>query len=290
MAYFNNKNNRPMVSSQKGFSLIELVIVIVVLGIVVTAIAPILSKPFQAYDDTTKRVALVDAAESALNQMAADVRDAIPNTLRATASAIEFMPIRAGGRYRYHDDPSNTTGLTPSASDSSFETLGNLASIPTGARLVVYNTGATQFYTAATSGGLGIITPSSTTISVTDNGAEDQVSLSTGFQFDQSGNGSPGRRFYVATLPVSFVCDLANGRLLRFEGYTVNLTQPTNPLATPLSAASSFAVVAQHLTACNFDYDPGSNTRSGLLSLSLTLSLDNQIIELLHQVHVVNTP
>ena len=86
----------------KGFSLIEIVIVIVVIGVIVVAIAPIVSRPFQAYDDLGRRTALVDAGQSVLSQLSNDVRDAIPNTLRTNGSnAVEFMPIQQGGRYRY---------------------------------------------------------------------------------------------------------------------------------------------------------------------------------------------
>ena len=222
---------------QRGFNLIELVIVLVILGIVVVAISPVLSKPFQAYEDLSRRTALVDAAQSALSQMADDVRDAIPNTLRTNgANAMEFMPIRLGGRYRYDPLPANAAGLTPSAPDSSFQTMGTIAALPTGSRVVVFNTGAGQFYTAATTGTGGIISPS-VAATVTLTGNEDQLNLSSAYQFDTAGNGSPGRRFYLANTPVSYVCDLGSGQLLRFEGYAINLAQPTNPGAAPLSSA-----------------------------------------------------
>lgn len=279
------------ITSYKGFSLIELIIVIVVLGIVVVAISPVLSKPFQAYEDLTRRTALVDAAQSALSQMADDVRDAIPNTLRTNGTnALEFMPIRLGGRYRYDPLAANAAGLTPSAPDSSFQVLGDIASLPTGSRVVVFNTGAAQFYSAATTGTGGIISPTGTTVSVTDNGGEDQINLSAAYQFDASGNGSPGRRFYIANTPVSYICDLANNQLLRLEGYAIQLAQPTNPSVAPLSSAPSSAVVAEYVTACDFNYITGTNTRSGVLVLSMTLTFEGEVIELLHQIHVSNVP
>lgn len=273
---------------QRGFNLIELVIVLVVLGIVVVAISPVLSKPFQAYEDLSRRTALVDAAQSALSQMANDVRDAIPNTLRTNgANALEFMPIRLGGRYRYDPLPTNNAGLTPSAPDSAFQALGNIAALPSGARVVVFNTGATQFYNAAINGSGGIISPLSTTVSVSGG---NQINLSSAYQFDASGNGSPGRRFYIANTPISYVCDLTNNQLLRIEGYNIAVAQPTNPAASPLSGAPSQAVVSEYVTACNFNYIAGTNTRSGVLVLSMTLTLEGEIIELLQQIHVSNVP
>lgn len=275
----------------KGFSLIEMVIVIVVLGLVAVAIGPILTRPFSAYEDLSRRTALVDAAQSALSQIANEVRDAIPNSLRTNGStAVEMMPIRGGGRYRFDPVAANNSGLAPSAPDASFQILGNLDALPAAARLVVYNTGAGQLYAAATSGTGGIISPASTTISLTDNGNEDQLTLSAPYQFDISGTGSPAKRFYLANQPVSYVCDLASGQLRRYEGYAIALVQPTNPGAPPLSSAPAQAVVAEYVTACNFDYQPGSNSRTGLLIMTLSLSLEGESIQLLNQVHVGNAP
>jgi len=88
--------NSFMTKLQSGFNLVELVIVIVVAGIMATVVAPIVMRPFLAYDDTSRRVVLVDAAEAAMRKIAYDVNHAIPNTLRVSGSALELMPIRGG--------------------------------------------------------------------------------------------------------------------------------------------------------------------------------------------------
>jgi len=220
----------------KGFNLIELVIVIVIAAVLGVVIAPIVMKPFTAYTDTSRRVALVDAAEAAMRKVARDVRDAVPNTLRTNGTALEIVPIQTGGRYRYSDVGSDNTALTPGATDSQFMVLGNIPSIPTGARLVVYNTGASLFYAAATNGGLGIITPTTTTVSLTDNGNEDTISLSSSFRFDLSGTGSPQKRFFIATSPVTYHCDLGLGDIRRFESYATSVAQPSSRGGAPLNA------------------------------------------------------
>lgn len=276
---------------QTGFNLIEIIIVITVIGIIAVAIGPIVLRPFQAYDDLSRRTALVDAAQSALSQIANDVRDAIPNTLRTNGTnAVEFMPIQLGGRYRFTTSAAEISGLTPSAPDASFQTLGNINTLPAGARLVIFNTGATQFYNAATSGSSGIISPLATSLSLSDNGNEDQITLSSAFQFDASGNGSPGRRFYVATTPVSYVCDTSAGTLVRIGGYAIASSQPTNPAAAPLSSAPEQTLISDLVSACDFDYTPGTNSRTGLLVIDLTLTLDGESIQLLHQIQVSNVP
>ncbi|MCP4274976.1 MAG: prepilin-type N-terminal cleavage/methylation domain-containing protein [Gammaproteobacteria bacterium] len=275
---------------QSGFNLVELVIVIVVAGILATVVAPIVMRPFLAYDDTSRRVVLVDAAEAAMRKIAHDVNHAIPNTLRVSGTVLELMPIRGGGRYRYSDVNTDNTALTPSAEDSQFQMLGNLPSMPTDARVVVYNTAANLFYPAATTGGAGIITPTTTTVSLTDNGNEDIISLNSPFKFDLYGTGSPQKRFFLATYPVTYHCDSSSGNIRRYEGYSTTISQPTSRSTSPLSGASSNAILVTNVSSCSFSYSAGTSTRAALLTMTLALTIDGETINLMHQIHKWNAP
>jgi len=273
-----------------GFNLVELVIVIVVAGILSTVVAPIVMKPFLAYDDTSRRVALVDAAEAAMRKIAGDIRDAIPNTVRSNGTAIELMPIRGGGRYRYSDLAADNTALTPGVADNQFQMLGNLSTMPSSARVVIYSTSSTLFYSAATSGGAGIITPTSTIVSLTDNGNEDTISLSSAFRFDLNGNGSPQKRFFLATTPVTYHCDTTSGDIRLFEGYSTTVSQPASRTGAPLNTATTNAMLASNVSSCNFSYSPGTSTRAALLTIALGLTIDGETINLMHQLHIWNAP
>jgi prepilin-type N-terminal cleavage/methylation domain-containing protein len=86
---------------QRGFSLIELVMVIVILGVVGATVAVFMRKPVDAYVDTSRRAALSDLADTAVRRIARDVRRALPNSVRNPSNqCIEFIPTRTGGRYR----------------------------------------------------------------------------------------------------------------------------------------------------------------------------------------------
>jgi MSHA biogenesis protein MshO len=285
-----DKQQSNMANQQSGFNLIELVLVIVVMGIISVVIAPIVTKPFTAYDQASRRLELVDAAESTLRLIAREVRDAVPNTVRTNGTVLELMPIEVGGRYRYGSNPSDNTALTPEAPDSQFRVLGNVNNLPANARMVVYNTGANQFYVAANNPNLGIVTPASTSLTLTDNGNEDIISLSTAFRFDRIGSGSPAKRFYITNTPVTYHCDLASGTLRRIANYAISVSQPTNRAAAPLSTAAENGLVVNNVTACNFNYQAGSSSRAGLLSISLSLTIDGEVVTLLHQIHIGNAP
>src|SRR5262245_49522725 len=85
----------------RGFTLLEAVTVIVITGIIAAVVAVFMVKPVQGYFSSTARLAMTDAADSALRRIARDVRLALPNTVRVdpTGLFLEFIPIKTGGRY-----------------------------------------------------------------------------------------------------------------------------------------------------------------------------------------------
>ena len=64
--------------NENGFTLIELVLVIVLSTIVVSFMAMFIAGPVRAYTDQARRSELVDLAESSLRRIARDVRRALP--------------------------------------------------------------------------------------------------------------------------------------------------------------------------------------------------------------------
>ena len=72
---------------QRGVTLIELVITIVVGSIVVAFMAMFIVTPMLSYSAQTRRAELVDEAESALRFMGRDLRSALPNSVRTATSA-----------------------------------------------------------------------------------------------------------------------------------------------------------------------------------------------------------
>ena len=87
-----------------GFTLVEMVMAIVLLGIIGSVIAVFIRAPVQAYFDSTTRASLTDAADGAIRRITRDAQNALPNSFRATnpasASCVEFLPTIAAGRYR----------------------------------------------------------------------------------------------------------------------------------------------------------------------------------------------
>ena len=75
-----------------------------------------------------------------------------------------------------------------------------------------------------------VITPARTTITVAAGATPNQnlVTLSPAFQFAW---GSPGKRVYLVSGPVTYLCDTAAGTLSRYSGYSIASSQPLGAAA-----------------------------------------------------------
>ena len=280
-----------------GFTLIELVVVIVLSAIVVSFMAMFVAGPVRAYMDQVRRGELVDLAESSLRRIARDVRRALPNSVRVTASgsvvALETLNTVDGVRYREQpppDDPAKQ--LDFSAVDSAFNSVGTFTGISkpfssTAHYLSVYNVGVpgADAYELA-----NVITPPGTQIDIDADtvAGEDNVIMSPAFRFAY---GSPERRIFLLDGPLSYLCDLSAGTLTRYSGYNITASQSDRDSAAELIAAGATdTLVADQLTSCNIAYAPGTSHRAGLVSLQLAVADAGETISLLHQVHVNNVP
>lgn len=298
------------VLGRRGYTLIELTAVIVLLGIISAVAGLILRDPVRAYDDARTRAELVDAAETALSRMTADLQLALPNSIRlkqsGSATFVEFLLVRNGGRYRTTDDGSGTGDfLDFSASDTSFDTLGPLGTgtgqqIQANDALVIFNlnsspsaseNNAYTFNQGASN--CTSATPSSTTCNsarITGADAAGALAAERHVAFDarKFPYTSPGSRFHVVSGAVSYQCDPSLGTLDRVSGYTIQLAQPGPAFpGVPVTGR-----LANFVSACDIQYDPVSSlpTYTGLLTIRLALTRNGETVTLYHEVHVSNVP
>lgn len=284
----------------QGFTLVELIIVITLLGIVASFIAVMSANQMQSYVDMSARGNLVNLAESSLRRISRDIHNATPNSVRVSGNALEFVPIVSAGRYRASPSELVTSDILDfSQADSSFQVLGNSVQPASGAQIVIYNfpwvdgsgpVAGANLYGASSSGvlspvGSHVISPAGNTITVTDNGVNDLISFNTGVRFSFS---SPAKRFFVVNGAQSFICDTAAGEIRRYSGYAIQSAQPVSGAALPLSAATSATLLVDHVESCSFNYAANPSLRLGVVTIELTLVDKGERIRLVQQIQVNN--
>lgn len=293
----------------RGFTLIELVVVIMLTGIVAAMAAVFLVRPIQGFVDLGRRAELVDAAESALRRMTRDIRLAAPNSVRVTnvgsGFALELLPVVDGARYATGEASAceNLTGFDPAAADDNFDILGTFGTLsagtPAGHRLLINNQGAGTTHDVYADGVSPspaaplVITPVGTTITIASNpvagcpaNGKHHITLSAAHQFRSS---SPRARLFVVTTPVSYLCDPGAGALVRYADYPIQAVQPTTEAALNALAGVTSARVADNLELCTFSTSTTQIRDRGLVTLTLTLHDQGERIRLVQQAQLDNS-
>lgn len=271
-----------MTKSQRGFTLIEAIIVITITGIVAGMVAVFIRAPVQGYFDSARRAELTDIADTAQRRISRDLHLALPNSVRVSGgNYLEFLQTSGGGRYRAAPDNSgggNVLDFTQPT--STFDVLGPpVIKVPGEMNLVaVYNLGipGADAYSAENT------SPMST--------GGNTVTI-TAFPFPFA---SPANRFQIVSYPVSYVCagmgkdasGNGTGTLTRYWNYAITPKQPTSfPSGTPS------ALLAKNVSNCSFTYNPQVITqRAGLVSAWLQITQSNESVSLYYEVHVSNVP
>lgn len=299
----------PCIRNQDGFTMIELIIVIVLSGILSLAMIQFISVPVDAYVDQSRRARLVDIADNAINQITREVQQALPNSLRigCAGGCVEFLRVATGGRYRAGPAGDPLSFVTSDA-DSSFDVLGpfsNFSLLTTSASptacvegsadcVAIYNTGQPDTDAWNTDHAAGSWKPDNlATLSAVSGSSVSFVNTNFSSGSAVFPAASPSQRFFVVDSPVSYLCDPVAGTMRRYEGYSMvhpHTAADEHAELTGLGNPAEHALVADQISACAFTYAAGTPSRNGLLSMRIRVSESGEHITLLAQVHVPNMP
>ena len=278
--------------AQRGFTLVEAIVVIVITGIIAAGVAVFIRAPVEGYVDSVARAELTDAADTALRRLSRDVNSALPNSLRQGpgAACIEFLPALGGGRYRVAPRADGTGNILDfTQNDPSFDVLAQNGLPPTGgfgnSSVVVYNLGIP---------GANAYDPNDRNRAAINAGASNAglITLAAANQFPFR---SPGNRFQVIqNASVVYYC--AGNAIWR-----ASRALPAGVLAAPAACPQADFVGATVLvgnvdcTQSSFAYNAAVSQRHGILALTLVLTQPasrgvNETISLYQEVQIDNTP
>ena len=296
-------------SRQRGFTLVEAVMVIVIVGVIGGMLAVFIRAPVQSYADSLARAELTDTADLALRRMARDLRLALPNSIRVNPAgdAIEMLLTRTGGRYLAAEDGVDNLPVLDfiDPANTSLTVVGALPGpgqlTPGSDYLVVYNLGPG----IEPANAYDLSSPQRNIAQVTSVDAARNVLVlaDNPFAAQLPPLPSPTQRFQIVSGAVTYSCVLepdGTTRLLtRQWGYPITSAQSGDPVRT--SGSGQRSPLAGRVKSCRFDYQSLASQRSALVILAVELqprlpagrqsgSSTDATVRLVHQVHVDNTP
>lgn len=291
------------VGGARGFTLVELIMVIALSAVVAVLISSVMSRPLQGFVDQSRRAELVDLASGALNRMSRDIRLAVPNTLRTpNGQTVELLAIHEAGRYRAnlaggavrHDPPR----CPPAPAVCQIEVLSptiEAARVAQARWMVLYNIGMSSAgdsvwppFNSSSAATPAVITPNGVNFALTAGLMTLSGAAASDFRFKFA---SPQRRFYLAREVLGYHCDNPGTDAATGNGTgQIRRASFTSLASSYTYTAANSAVLLGNVSSCAFSYAPGTSTRAGLITLRVGVKRQGEEIMLLQQVHVDNAP
>ncbi|MEF1290225.1 PilW family protein [Vibrio sp. M260118] len=259
----------------RGFTLIEMVVSIVLLGVVGLFLGEVIRQSLVLFSDTSSREALVQQGRFVTERLRRELRDAVPNSVvvNGDGSCIEFVPIVNSGLYQQ---------LPAAGNSDTLRALPITKRIAANDRLTIYPTSNTQLRaTPSGSGQVTVIendvifpdTPPSPTWSMVD------IDLTPPTVFP---NGSPANRFYIYNQLVSY-CQVGSV-LYRYAGY------PLNRADLPPAGLETAIQMAENVLDAKFVVEQPQLQRNGLVKMELIFEVKGEQVRFDHDALIYNTP
>lgn len=284
----------PGMKRERGFTLVELIVVIVLVGIIGGVLTMMLAPAIQSYLLVGQRAALTNVADTALRTIAVDVRRAVPNSLRLTnPQCLALVPTSDGGRYRSGPVVGRTDAryINDAEPGKVFDVLTGFTIPPAQGDAIVIGNRGDEVYQANSP---SVAYVDKVTVSPDAALGTNRIELDRELQVPQ---GYDGGRFVVvpaARQVVTYRCSAGldgagtgTGTLVRLNGTVLSAPEACS---NPLPAGAQ--IVATRVSNCSFMVyaNAGATQNSGYVQLQLTLSDKGESVPLTVGVNVSNVP
>jgi MSHA biogenesis protein MshO len=276
-------------ASAKGFTLVELVTVIIVLGVVSIGISGFIRSGVQIYADVTERDQLLSESHFVVERINRELRLAVPNSIRVLANSantiqcIEFLPAAWATYYTRLSMMSAPTS-TANVVDFAFNAANFILNTDEDFA-IVYPTSNNDVYDLSHNRRKAIegctVNGSSNCNEFPATNGIAELTFSSDFEAL-----SPASRLYITRSSVSY-CAHASGEIYRNED-SINTTQIVYTSGTLM--ANNLNNDFTNTDEAPFQVFDATLTRNGLVYILLTFELNEEIIHYSGEVHIPNVP
>ena len=265
-----------------GFTLIEMVVTIVIIGILGVGISSFIGNTTKGMVDTAERSQIATIAWLVSERLSRSLRHALPNSIRISSSdsrCLEYIPIYAGTDY---------LGVPVTVSASQFEVapFSNIASgfnfATQPMRVAVYPNSDIGLYTLTTT---SMISSEVSQLNAGTTTNAQAITLSSSHQFPLD---SPNNRLFLVTEP-NMYC-FQNGLLVHYRNYGYNtvFSDSSSDLSNETVMGSR---LGQGLNQGKFNYTPSTLQRNGVISIEFKVVGDDSLVHSVNQeVQIRNVP
>jgi MSHA biogenesis protein MshO len=246
-----------------GFTLIEMIMVILLLGIIGVMGGEMISAAFKGFSDTDARMEIFEEGKLVLMRMEREIHIALPNAVYIDGDTIEIGVIDENamtGVFGQYTEASPTGGTT---------ITDRTASLPENTLVSIYNTSWNDFAVAA----------NSRVYQVRSSGINPMT-------LDRNiGTASPYGRYY-AVRPEAVRFAVASGVLTR--------STATVTVGGDLGAFGGAQILAKNITQNGtlpfFTYNAGTSTRNSVVIIHFTISNGAETVNFHKVIQVRNVP
>lgn len=248
-----------MSAKQKGFTLIELVIVIIILSALGIMTSNYIATGVDIYSDITERDRSLNSIRFVMERLRREVADALPNSLVVDVTVnphcLTFRPIQASTLY------APSFPISPLSSSDSVATIATISdyNFVSGDQAVVYLLNQSELNLVGNSAKVQPINAI--------NISRDQLSFSSNISFPLA---SPAKRLYIIRDEIKYC----------FSG--TDLTRSEND--------GKAVLMAENIKGGSFNVLDATLQRNGLVLVNFTLDFDGQEVDLDITLPVNNIP
>ena len=279
-------------AAHRGFTLMELVIVIVILGIVSGIVGNIVSTGAKIYVDATERDQLLSESRFVVERLNRELRMAVPNSARVTGDAnIQCLEFVQAEWVTFYTNLPTVPSTSKSARVVEIGDITRNFTLDTSTDFaIVYPTDSTDIYDLTENKRKKIDACIDTGTDTSCNTNDDPNHLATLTVNGAFADESTASRLYIARKAVSYC--VQNNSIYRYVD-TLNTGQVTYDIDTNTDGSLMAENLVNDLSGASelpFRVSNATLRRNSLVQILLAFEHNDEIVNFSNEVHIPNVP